>query len=314
MDCEKLSEKIIEVNNLTKKYGNLVAVEGISFDVHRGEIFSLVGPNGAGKTTTVEILECLREPTSGSAEIFDYEVGEEEEEIKRKIGVLPQDFNTFERLTVEENVTLIDRIYGEGKDIEETLKMVELWDARDRQFEELSGGMKRRVGIAMALISDPELLFLDEPTTGLDPKARVRLWDTIKSLKEEGVTILLTTHYMDEVEELSDRAGIILNGKLLSIESVDTLISEYGGNVKIEVKDEKGAESILSEYTDEVFVDDDGNMVGIFENRKKAAEAHLALYEEISEDASVSVVEPSMDDVFLRVAGKSIDESGEVVE
>ncbi len=310
----KMSEKIIEVENLTKKYGDLTAVDNISFDVFRGEIFSLVGPNGAGKTTTVEILECLREPTNGEAKIFDLDISEKEEKIKKRIGVMPQEFNTFERLTVSENIKLMERIYGNDGNIEKILKKLELWEEKDRNFDGLSGGMKRRVGIAMALISDPELLFLDEPTTGLDPQARVKLWDMIKSLKKSGVTIFLTTHYMEEVEELSDRASIMLGGKILSTERVETLISEYGGNVKIVVQNEGGAQAILEEFTDDVFVDENENTVGIFESRKKAAEAHLSLYEQLSEKARVNVVEPSMDDVFLQVAGGSINESGELVK
>lgn len=309
-----MSEKVIEVEGLTKRYGDLVAVDDVSFEVSRGEIFSLVGPNGAGKTTTVEILECLREPTSGSAELFGFDVVEEEGEIKEKIGVLPQEFNTFERLTVKENVELMARISGKGKDIREVLGDLELWDARDMKFDELSGGMKRRVGIAMALISDPELLFLDEPTTGLDPQARRRLWQTIRELKKAGVTVFLTTHYMDEVEELSERAAIILQGSIVSIDSVDDLIAEYGGDVEIVVKDQEGAKPVLEDFADEVFVNDEGWTVATFENRRKAAEAHLAIYENLSEDSRVNVVEPSMEDVFLRVAGGRIDEGGELVK
>lgn len=309
-----MSEKIIEVKNLTKKYANVKAVDGVTFDVHQGEIFSIVGPNGAGKTTTVEILECLREPSGGEAKIFGYDIRKQEEEIKKRIGVMPQEFNTFERLTVEENIKLVDRIYGQEGDFEETIKKMELEGFKDRKFEGLSGGMKRRVGIAMALISNPELLFLDEPTTGLDPQARVRLWNTIKDLKKSGVTILLTTHYMEEVEELSDRASIMIDGKILSTESVQDLISKYGGNVKIIVKDEEKAESILKDFTEEVFIDENENTVGIFESRKEAAEAHLSLYENLTEKARVTVEEPSMDDVFLQVAGGSINESGELVK
>ncbi len=309
-----MPESIIEVRDLVKRYGELVAVDHISFDVFEGEIFSLVGPNGAGKTTTVEILECLRKPTSGQAKLFGLNVVENESKIKEKIGVLPQEFNTFERLSVEENVGLVADIYGSDSDMRENLENLDLWEVRDQKFEELSGGMKRRVGIAMALISNPELLFLDEPTTGLDPQARRKLWDTIKDLKERGVTVFLTTHYMEEVEELSDRAAIILNGKILSADDVENLVRSYGGDMKIVADDEQQAASIMEEYADDVFVEDGGKLVGIFKERKKVARALLPLYEELPEESEVEVVRPSMEDVFLQVAGKRIDERGELVE
>ncbi len=309
-----MPESIIEVRDLVKRYGELVAVDHISFDVFEGEIFSLVGPNGAGKTTTVEILECLRKPTSGQAKLFGLNVVENESKIKEKIGVLPQEFNTFERLSVEENVGLVADIYGSDSDMRENLENLDLWEVRYQTFEELSGGMKRRVGIAMALISNPELLFLDEPTTGLDPQARRKLWDTIKDLKERGVTVFLTTHYMEEVEELSDRAAIILNGKILSADDVENLVRSYGGDMKIVADDEQQAASIMEEYADDVFVEDGGKLVGIFKERKKVARALLPLYEELPEESEVEVVRPSMEDVFLQVAGKRIDERGELVE
>lgn len=309
-----LAESVIEVEGLTKEYDGLTAVDEVSFEVSRGEIFSLVGPNGAGKTTTVEILECLRNPTDGSARVFGFDVTREEDEIKKRIGVLPQDFNTFERLTVCENVGLMARIADSGKDVDEVLEELDLCEAEDMKFDELSGGMKRRVGIAMALVSDPELLFLDEPTTGLDPQARRGLWDTIRSLKKSGVTVFLTTHYMEEVEELSDRAAIMLQGEIFSDEPVDDLIADYGGDVEIVVKDNEQAKSVLEKYSEEIFVNDEGHTVAAFEDRRAAAEAHLAIYEELPKDPRVNVVEPSMEDVFLRVAGGRIDDSGELVK
>lgn len=309
-----MPEKVIEVRDLRKEYGQTVAVDDISFDVYRGEIFSLVGPNGAGKTTTVEILECLRDPTTGSAEIFGFDIVGGEEEIKERIGVMPQEFNTFERLSVKENVKLISDIYGGSGDLKQKLETLELWDSRDKKFGDLSGGMKRRAGIAMALISDPELLFLDEPTTGLDPQARRKLWGTIEDLKELGVTIFLTSHYMDEVEELSDRVSIILDGKILSTAKVDDLISEYGGEMKMLVDGGEKAKGVLEGLAEDVYVDEDDNLVGTFEDREKAAEAHYSLFKDLSEKFQVKMVEPSMEDVFLHVAGGRISESGELVE
>ena len=309
----EFQDKIIEVENLTKTYGELKAVDNVSFNVEKGEIFSLVGPNGAGKTTTVEILECLRNPTNGSAKLFGFEVTENEEEIKKRIGVMPQEFNTFDRLSVKENIELMKDIYGTGTDLEPLLERLELEEAKDRNFEKLSGGMKRRVGIAMALTSDPELLFLDEPTTGLDPQARTRLWDVIRDLRKTGVTIFLTTHYMEEVEELSDRAGIMLEGKLLSISNVDDLISQYGGSIRLVVKNGPNAKNILKDYTDDISTEKSGAITARFEKKEKAAEAHLAVYRELSGKFEVNLIGPSMDDVFLNVAGGKINEKGELV-
>lgn len=309
-----MSEEIIQVEGLTKVYGDLVAVDRISFNVNRGEIFSLVGPNGAGKTTTVEVLECLRSPTSGSVRVFGYDVEEEERKVKEKIGVMPQDFNTFENLTVRENVDLIANISGKDGGLDELLDELGLSEDVDRKFKELSGGMKRRVGLAMALANDPELAFLDEPTTGLDPQARRNLWQTIKELRRRNVTILLTTHYMDEVEELSDRVGIILDGKILSIDKLDKLITDYGGKAKIVVKGGNVAGEILRKYSEDVFSEDEGEFVAFFEDKKTAAKAHYFLYENLSGKFEVTLEQPSMEDVFLNVAGGRVDEKGVLIE
>jgi ABC-2 type transport system ATP-binding protein len=306
-----MPKKIIEVNGLTKKYGDLTAVDNISFDVYHGEIFSMVGPNGAGKTTTVEILECLRNPTSGTAKVFGMDLARNETRIKKRIGVVPQEFNTFDRLTVKENVELVAKIYGSNPDLKKILGGLGLWEERKKRYESLSGGMKRRVGIAMALASDPELLFLDEPTTGLDPQARRELWETIKGLKRKGVTIFLTTHYMEEVEALSDRAAVIMNGKLFATGTVDDLVSKYGGETKIVTRGERRARAVLKRFTKNVYVSESGNIVGKFQDRVKVAKALLPLYK--LPKCKIDVVEPSMNDVFLRVAGGRINERGEMM-
>lgn len=177
---------MIQVENLVKKYGGLPAVNGISFEVTKGEVFSLMGPNGAGKTTTVEILECLKKPTSGKAFVAGFDIFKEEKKVKQNIGVMPQDFNAFERLTARENIQLVSDIYGGNRRnrVEEIMEMIGVKEFQNKQFFSLSGGMQNRVGIGMALVSDAPLLFLDEPTTGLDPQARRDTWSLIKSLKE----------------------------------------------------------------------------------------------------------------------------------
>jgi ABC-2 type transport system ATP-binding protein len=307
-------EKVIEVDALVKRYKNIVAVDEISFDVYRNEIFSLVGPNAAGKTTTVEILECLRKPTNGSAKVLGFDVVNEETQIKKKIGVMPQDFNAFERLTVKENVELIMRIYNVGTDIKQNLETLGLWEARDKKFHTLSGGMKRRVGICMALVSEPELLFLDEPTTGLDPQARKECWEVIRTLKKLGKTVFLTTHYMEEAEKLSDRVGVIVKGKIVAIDKVNTLISKFGGGIKVAVRcmEDKEVEELLKQFTENVFCDKKGNTIGKFQTRQEASKALMSLYQ-LSDKYPVEIIEPNMEDVFLRLAGGKINERGDLV-
>ena len=305
-------EKIVEVTELVKHYKSVIAVNGISFDVYKGEIFSLVGPNGAGKTTTVEILECLRMPTSGSAYVLGFDVKKEESKIKKRIGVMPQDFNTFERLTVKENVELIAKIYGVKPDIKAVLEELGIWEARDRKFEALSGGMKRRVGVSMALVSDPELLFLDEPTTGLDPQARRETWEVINRLKKMGKTIFLTSHYMEEVEYLSDRAAVIVQGDIIALETVNALISQYGGGVKVNVANgDKKVEDLFTEIAEAVISNERG-VTGTFQTRQQASKALASVYR-LSDEYTVDIVEPSMDDVFAQLVGGRVDERGELV-
>jgi ABC-2 type transport system ATP-binding protein len=306
-----MKEKVIESKGLVKRYGNVIAVRGISFDVYRGEIFSLVGPNGAGKTTTVEILECLRLPTSGTARVLSYDVTKDAEEIRKRIGCLSQDFSTFELLTVKENVELARDLHGSRGSVDDVLKELGLWEVRNRKFTELSGGMKQRVGVAMALISEPEILFLDEPTTGLDPQARRELWEIIRRLKKRGVTIFLTTHYMEEVESLADRAGIIVEGRLFAVDEVKELISRYGGEVKVRVEGEKKARAILQKFAKDI-IEENGTVVGIFSSREKVARALANLYR--LDGLRINVMEPGMEEVFLRVVGGRVNERGELVK
>jgi len=218
----------IEVQGLTKRYGELVAVNGISFAVNRGEIFAFLGPNGAGKTTTVEILECLRKPTSGKAYVLGNDIERNQSEIKKKTGVLPQDFYTYERLTVKETIQYYAGMFDAHPDVDELIRLVDLEDKKNVLFRNLSGGLKQRLGIAVALVNDPEMIFLDEPTSGLDPKARHGVWHLIDGLHKKGKTVFLTTHYMEEAEILADRVGIIHNGTIVALDSPASLISEHG--------------------------------------------------------------------------------------
>ena len=224
----------IKIENLTKKYKDTVAVDNLSLTVLKGELFSLLGVNGAGKTTTIKMLSCLTRPTEGDAFVGGYSVTKESEQVKRLIGVSPQETAVAPGLSVKENLELICGIHGFSKEktsakIRELSEQFALADVLNRKAGKLSGGWQRRVSIAMALISEPKILFLDEPTLGLDVIARHELWEIIRSMKGK-ITIILTTHYMEEAEALSDCIGIMKNGILLAVGTVDELNERAGTN------------------------------------------------------------------------------------
>ncbi|MFM7177200.1 MAG: ABC transporter ATP-binding protein [Bacteroidota bacterium] len=215
---------IISVNNLVKEYGTLRAVDGISFDVFEGEIFGLLGPNGAGKTTTLEIIETLREPTSGTVTVCGMNIRKEADSIKQQIGVQLQAAGYYPSLTLIELIRLFAGLYNRDVDAEEILGKVALTDKSKAKYKELSGGQKQRFSIATTLINQPRVVFLDEPTTGLDPQARRNLWDLIRDIRAKGTTVVITTHYMDEAEQLCDRVAIVEKGRVIAIDTPDTLI------------------------------------------------------------------------------------------
>jgi len=221
-----LSEVIIQVKNLVKKYEDLEAVKGISFEVGKGEIFGLLGPNGAGKTTTLEIMETLREKTSGEVFIDSLSIDKDQNVIKRIIGVQLQAAGFYPNLYLYELIELFAGLYNVDADPDEMLKLVDLQEKKKSKFKELSGGQKQRFSICTTLINKPKIIFLDEPTTGLDPQARRNLWELIKEIRSKGTTIMLTTHYMDEAEVLCDRVGIIDNGQIITIDTPDNLIDD----------------------------------------------------------------------------------------
>jgi ABC-2 type transport system ATP-binding protein len=215
---------IISVKNLTKKYGDFEAVKGISFDVMEGEIFGLLGPNGAGKSTTLEIIETLRDKTSGQVTVDGLDLDKSPGEIKKIIGVQLQTSGYYPGLTLSELIELFGGLYNRAVKPMEFLDMVNLRDKAKAKFKELSGGQKQRFSIATTLINQPRIIFLDEPTTGLDPQARRNLWELIKDIRSKGTTVIMTTHYMDEAEILCDRVAIIDAGKIIAMESPDRLI------------------------------------------------------------------------------------------
>src|SRR5450432_767558 len=219
-----MSKIIITVKDLVKHYGDFKAVKGISFEVFEGEIFGLLGPNGAGKSTTLEIIETLREKTSGEIMVDGFNLDNSPNEIKKIIGVQLQTSGYYPGLNLTELIHLFSGLYNRSANPKELLGLVNLQDKAKAKFKELSGGQKQRFSIATTLINQPKIIFLDEPTTGLDPQARRNLWDLVRDIRAKGTTVIITTHYMDEAEILCDRVAIIDSGKIIAMESPDKLI------------------------------------------------------------------------------------------
>jgi len=234
-------QPIITVNNLVKNYGDFAAVKGISFEVYEGEIFGLLGPNGAGKTTTLEIIETLRDKTSGEVTVDGFNIDTQAASIKRIIGVQLQAAGYYPNLNLAELITLFSGLYGISKTPQEMLEKVALTDKAKAKYKELSGGQKQRFSIATTLINDPRIIFLDEPTTGLDPQARRNLWDLIRQIRDSGTTVVITTHYMDEAEVLCDRVAFVDGGHIVGIDTPDHFIDQLVSTGFEREKQTKGA-------------------------------------------------------------------------
>jgi len=302
------SDLAISVENLTKRYGDLTAVNGISFNVKRGEIFGFLGPNGAGKTTTVEILVGLRKPTSGGAEVLGFDIAKDREAIKKRIGVLPQSFNTYDRLTVKENIEYFAGVFDSSPDVDGLIKLVDLEDKKKEQFRNLSGGLKQRLGIAVALVNDPEVVFLDEPTSGLDPKARHGVWRLIEDLHHKGKTVFLTTHYMEEAEALAERVGIIHNGKIVALDEKDKLIAEHGKkNMLVLRKADQKAVSVIGKLGLTANYDQNEGDVTIHLNHAVAvSDIMQALSAARVSFSELQLKRSSLEDVFLNLTGEEL--------
>ncbi|HEU0110575.1 MAG TPA: ABC transporter ATP-binding protein [Flavisolibacter sp.] len=221
-----MNKTIISVQNLVKNYGNFEAVKGLSFEVYEGEIFGLLGPNGAGKSTTLEIIETLRPKTSGKIFVDGMDLDVQPQEIKKIIGVQLQTSGFYPGLNLVELIHLFSGLYNNKTDALELLDLVNLRDKAKAKVKELSGGQKQRFSIATTLINEPKIIFLDEPTTGLDPQARRNLWDLVKQIRAKGTTVIITTHYMDEAEYLCDRVAIVDSGRIVALNTPDKLIDE----------------------------------------------------------------------------------------
>jgi len=232
---------MIQVENLKKSYGTFEAVKGISFEVKEGEIFGLLGPNGAGKSTTLEIMETLRDKTSGTVSIAGFDLDRQPDEIKKIIGVQLQTSGFYPGLRLIELVNLFNGLYNKAVDPIQLLSTVNLEDKATAQYKSLSGGQKQRFSIATTLINNPRIIFLDEPTTGLDPQARRNLWDLIRNIRNKGTTVIITTHYMDEAEYLCDRVAIMDAGKIIALDPPDRLIDQLLLSGFEKQKENKGA-------------------------------------------------------------------------
>ena len=309
---------ILEVHNLSKKYGDFTAVNGISFDIQAGEIFSLLGPNGAGKTTTISMLSTLYDPTGGDATIGGHSVKKDPMAVRQVIGVVPQDLALYEDLTARENLIFWGQMYGlSGKAlnsrVDEVLEQIGLTDKAKNRVKTYSGGMKRRVNIGVGLLHKPRLLFMDEPTVGIDPQSRRAILDTVKDLNQQGMTVLYTTHYMEEAAELSNRVGIIDHGELIALGTQkeltqqvgqsETLILHVGENDDPEAlaKTLEGIPGVLEASA----VDHDVTVI-----TPEAKDVLAAVVSKANERGikirSIDIREPNLEAVFLHLTGRAL--------
>jgi ABC-2 type transport system ATP-binding protein len=302
------TEYAIEVDKLTKRYGDLLAVNDISFTVSKGEVFALLGPNGAGKTTTVEIIDTIRAPTSGKVTLLGMDVTKKKHDIVGRIGVLPQGFNSFDRITVRESLQYYSRLFCcRNADIDGLIELVNLKEKSKEQYKNLSGGLRQRLGIAIALVNDPEVVFLDEPTTGLDPRARREVWEVLQGLKDKGKTVFLTTHYMEEAELLADRVAIISKGKIIAMGSPAELIENNTDFLILTLQsvDEKvfeivrnmGFKPVLDNHREiKTRVEHTDDVQKILSAIKDAGASYLGL----------DVGKPNLEEVFLKLTGETL--------
>jgi ABC-2 type transport system ATP-binding protein len=302
----------VEVTSLKKYYGHLKAVDGISFTVNEGEVFGLLGPNGAGKTTTIEILEGLRKMDEGTAKVLGLDPWKNGYVLHRKIGIIPQEFTFFEKATAREAVEYYANLFDVKVDPDAILKEVLVEDSAKVLFENLSGGQKQKLGLALALVNSPDLLFLDEPTTGLDPNARRAIWEVIRALKAKGKTVVLTTHYLDEAQQLSDRVAIMNHGQIVAMGSSDEIITEYGSGEKLELHGSQELAEYIKANTD-LSVEYSKGLISILLRQKKDALVALDAVQQSKLDwGDLQTHRDSLDDVFVKLVQGEIDSQGEI--
>jgi ABC-2 type transport system ATP-binding protein len=300
---------VIRVRDLHKSYGQLHAVDGVSFEVERGEVFGLLGPNGAGKTTTVEVLEGLRAPDSGEVTVLGVDAVHRPGEIKARIGVSLQTAALYPKLTVVEVLDLFRSFYPSGRPTDELVALMDLGEKRTTRTQDLSGGQRQRLSVALALVNDPELVFLDEPTTGMDPAARRMLWDVVLGLKASGRSILLTTHYMEEAEILCDRLAIMDHGRILESGTVDELVSRRFHERAVRFDTVDGLDDTrLAGFPGVASVKHEGDAVLLFTRDVPATiGAVLAATDALGvEPTNLAVRRATLEDVFLDLTGRAL--------
>jgi len=309
---------ILQVQNLVKKYGDFTAVNGISFDIKEGEIFSLLGPNGAGKTTTISMLSTLYSPTAGDATIGGHSITKNPMAVKQVIGVVPQDIALYEDLTAKENLVFWGQMYGlSGQPlttrVDEVLEQIGLTDKAKNRVKTYSGGMKRRVNIGVGLLHKPRLLFMDEPTVGIDPQSRRAILDTVKDLNRQGMTLLYTTHYMEEAQELSDRVGIIDHGELIALGTQKELTQQVGETETLilhigENDDPEALATSLKGIKDVLEANATDHQVSIV--TPGAEEVLASVVSKANERGikirSIDIREPNLEAVFLHLTGRAL--------
>jgi ABC-2 type transport system ATP-binding protein len=304
-----MPEGVIQVENLFKNYGSVEALRGVSFAVAEGEVFGLLGPNGAGKTTTVEILEGLRNPNSGQARVCGLDPQKAGDDFKQRVGAVLQSTSLPDKLRVEEALILFTHFYRRRRDPAELLRRFQLEEKRHAFYSELSGGQKQRLALALALVNDPSVLFLDEPTAGLDPQVRREIYTIIEELKKEKKTLLLTTHYIEEAERLCDRVAIIDSGRLIALGTPHELKQRSGSTTRIQVRlaraEADGALRQLEGVTD--CRELDGSMVM---HSTRPPQTIVALVKHLeahgNELQSLEIASPSLEDVFIELTGRRL--------
>ncbi|MEM4264635.1 MAG: ABC transporter ATP-binding protein [Thermoplasmata archaeon] len=310
-----MRETIVEVENLSKHYPpDIRAVDDISFEIEKGKILSMLGPNGAGKTTTVEILEGLRTPTEGKVTVMGEDILRDYSRIRSRVGILPQNFEPFDMLKPWEAIQYWANLYDRRitkREINELLESVSLSDRRSLHSKKLSGGERRKLGIALSIVNDPELLFLDEPTTGLDPKARRDVWELIDHIRDKGTTILLTTHYLDEAEKLADDVAIMHRGKIIAKGTPGGLIEKYGKGTSIVLENagQTGLKILRAMGIDAELDRINSNNVVVAVRRHSEMKSIMARL--ASSDISVTdiwTMRESLEDVFLSLVGSKMED------
>ncbi len=313
-----MTEMILQANNLHKQYDKVHAVQGISFDIQQGEIFSLLGPNGAGKTTTISMLSCLLSPTEGDALIDGHSVRTQANAVKQVIGVVPQEIALYPDLTARENLRFWGGMYNLSgarlkERVEETLEIAGLSDRANEKVETYSGGMKRRINIAVGLLHEPKVLFMDEPTVGIDPQSRRRILDTVLELNQRGLTVLYTTHYMEEAAELSRRIGIVDHGKLIALGTQDELTKLVGESdtVRIGISGVSDTQALLAALgalngVHHAGLEEDELVLQATNANARLSQIIGAISAGGGQVKSIKVAEPNLEAVFLHLTGRAL--------